>query len=107
MVEHDALHLETSLYIALQACERLNLPSGFSIPDFESLARGWNETVRFEGEKRMSRLEFEAQEVTLGHEDNDADLEEYDEKHELGWDPERTFIPPSPVSSPFLAHERG
>lgn len=88
LVEHDALHLETSLYIALQACERLNLPSGFSIPDFASLARGWNETVRFEGEKRMSKLNFEAQEVTLGHEDNDSDLEAYDEKHELGWDPE-------------------
>lgn len=79
--EHEALHLETLGYIALQTCETLNRPSAWHVPDFASLAAAVAPD---------EVLEFARQTVVLGHDDDDrADGElPWDDKHEYGWDAE-------------------
>lgn len=86
LIEHDAFHLETSLYIALQASEDLDRPIGWSAPDWNSLARAWDEENALDGEKRRMVLEYPGQIISIGQNDDDRDLEEYDPAHNFGWD---------------------
>lgn len=88
LIEHEAMHLETLLYIAIQASNRLLPAPGYSVPDFTSLSRSWDASVAAEGEARKTILEFEATKITLGLDDDDEDLQGYDEKHVMGWDVE-------------------
>ncbi|GAA6042900.1 hypothetical protein JCM8097_002759 [Rhodosporidiobolus ruineniae] len=84
--EHEQMHWETAVYIALQASSSLNLPPGTAIPDFPSLSRAAKRTLA--AETGPSVLSFDAQTVTIGHDDNDRDDDStpYDPAHELGWD---------------------
>lgn len=83
------MHLETLLYIALQAGNELSPAPGYSIPDFASLARATHRSIQAEGEvARRATISYEAQTIEIGMNDDDKDLEEYDEKHEFGWDVE-------------------
>ncbi|ORY82904.1 histidine-specific methyltransferase [Leucosporidium creatinivorum] len=89
--EHEAMHYETLIYIALQACTSLNSPAGFSIPDFPSLSRSWAQRIAARGPSRgQSILTFSSGTITLGHDDSEADDESatYDPAHEYGWDVE-------------------
>lgn len=89
--EHEAMHYETLIYIALQACESLRPPSGFSIPDFPSLSRSWAHRIAARGDTRgQSILTFPSSSITLGHDDSEKDDEStpYDPEHEYGWDVE-------------------
>ncbi|KAK4056348.1 hypothetical protein OIO90_002491 [Microbotryomycetes sp. JL221] len=93
--EHEAMHFETLIYIALQACTALGRPSGFQAPDFASLSRGWNRRIAFEGAARDQVLTFPQRTVELGHDDSELedDNTRFDEAHEFGWDiehPRRT-----------------
>lgn len=85
------MHLETSLYIALQAAPELQRPVGWSIPDYASLARYWDAAVAVDGEHRKQILNFEAKTIDIGHDDDDDDFEDFDPAHEYGWDVERAF----------------
>ncbi|GAA6009429.1 uncharacterized protein JCM10292_004289 [Rhodotorula paludigena] len=89
--EHEAMHWETSIYICLQACTKLNLPPGVAVPDFPSLARSAQRAIEAEGPAaRQSTVSFEAQTISVGHDDREADDESapYDPAHEYGWDVE-------------------
>ncbi|GAA6059119.1 hypothetical protein JCM10212_003866 [Sporobolomyces blumeae] len=91
--EHEMMHFETSVYICLQACSSLNHPLGTTLPDFPSLARF--EARRLEHERtllgsdaRAKILSFDAQEVLIGHDDDEDDDQStaFDASHEFGWD---------------------
>ncbi|GAA5912968.1 uncharacterized protein JCM6883_006273 [Sporobolomyces salmoneus] len=91
--EHEMMHFETSVYICLQACTKLNLPSGTSIPDFPSLARFDHRQIEHERSKfgkdaRKSRISFENQHIEIGHDDLETNDEAtpYDINYEFGWD---------------------
>lgn len=94
LIEHEAMHLETLLYIALQCPSPtpLHAPPGFALPDFPSLARGWNAQVAADGpEERKRILVFDSREIVIGVDDDDEDREEveWDEAHVVAWDVER------------------
>lgn len=80
--------METLVYIAVQAASQLQPPSGLAIPDFASLARGWQETVESDKQDRYGVLSIGATEVDVGHDDSDRVDEGslYDPEHRLGWD---------------------
>lgn len=82
------MHWETSVYICLQAASSLNLPPGTAIPDFRSLARQAKRDLHQNGGGQ--RLSFPAQEVTVGHDDDDTidDQTPFDPAREYGWDVE-------------------
>lgn len=82
--------METLIYIALQASSELKPIKGFAVPDFKSLARFWNSSVKSEGSARHSLIAYEATTLSLGHNDDDTrdDSIPFDEKHEFGWDVE-------------------
>jgi hypothetical protein len=82
------MHLETLLYIAIQASNSLSPAPGYSIPDFITLARCWDATIAAEGDSRKMVIDFEATEIELGLSDDDEDLEDYDDMHVFGWDVE-------------------
>ncbi|GAA5920253.1 hypothetical protein JCM1841_000446 [Sporobolomyces salmonicolor] len=91
--EHEMMHHETSVYICLQACKSLNLPSGTALPDFPSLARFTarqiaHENVTLGPDARKSTVAFPAQTISVGHDDDDRidDSTAYDPAHEYGWD---------------------
>ncbi|GAA5944797.1 uncharacterized protein JCM15063_001669 [Sporobolomyces koalae] len=91
--EHEMMHFETSVYICLQACTELNLPSGVAIPDFPSLARYDSRQLAHERDQlgqdaRDAIISFEKQQVSIGHDDLEAedDTKPHDPKHDFGWD---------------------
>ncbi|KAI5481354.1 hypothetical protein MNV49_004976 [Pseudohyphozyma bogoriensis] len=87
--EHEAMHAETLVYIAIQA-KLLNPAPGFHIPDFKSLSASWDRAIAAEGSSRSALLRFPSTTVTLGHDDDDRvdEMEDYEPHHELGWDVE-------------------
>ncbi|KAM0756260.1 hypothetical protein T439DRAFT_308725 [Meredithblackwellia eburnea MCA 4105] len=86
--EHEAMHAETLVYIALQASNSLNPASGFGVPDFKSLSAFWDRQVAMDGVARRALLSFESSTVRLGHDDlEDEDFSApYTSNHEFGWD---------------------
>ncbi|KAM0789841.1 hypothetical protein ACM66B_006688 [Microbotryomycetes sp. NB124-2] len=86
--EHEAMHFETLVYIAIQACTALDKPEGLQTPDFASLSRAWNERIAFEDKSRRQTLSFPATTIELGHDDREEedDTTPFDEDHEFGWD---------------------
>lgn len=82
--------METLVYIALQASSSLLPISGWRAPDFGSLSRSWDRSIKAQGISRQAVLDFGAKKSALGHDDDDRkdDDEAYDEKHEFGWDVE-------------------
>ncbi|KAL8286340.1 hypothetical protein RQP46_004828 [Phenoliferia psychrophenolica] len=88
--EHEAMHAETLVYIALQASNSLLPAPGFQKPDFKSLSAFSDRLVAAEGDIRRQIVSFAATSVVLGHNDaevDDADAK-YDPSHEFGWDTE-------------------
>ncbi|KIM43288.1 hypothetical protein M413DRAFT_69830 [Hebeloma cylindrosporum] len=84
-LEHEAMHLETLLYMLLHADSALP-PPVFTAPSWTALAVSWNETP-----KPMSdTVTLGPALVTLGHDDNEADDDTSDDtrSHEFGWDNE-------------------
>lgn len=103
--EHIDLHQETLLYMLAQSADTLP-PAGFSIPDWASLARQWDAEDKAIGgeEARTALLNFKADYVTIGHDDDDtqdrdfkvtkpsADVRELNRQlgnPEFGWDNEQ------------------
>ncbi|MCO5590102.1 hypothetical protein L7F22_044071 [Adiantum nelumboides] len=72
-LEHKALHLETLLYMLIQS-PNTQPPKGFIAPDWQLLARHWDEAdLRQGGEKARERmLNFKPDTVILGHDDDDT-----------------------------------
>ncbi|WAQ82045.1 hypothetical protein PtA15_2A358 [Puccinia triticina] len=87
--EHEAMHLETLLYM-LQQTDFVNHPPGFTPPDWHSLAREWDSTVEAQtGE--FGLIEYSTpQTITVGHDDLEQDdsSKPFSEDHEYGWDNE-------------------
>ncbi|POW02144.1 hypothetical protein PSTT_11964, partial [Puccinia striiformis] len=94
--EHEAMHLETLLYM-LQQTDFVNQPSEFTPPDWDSLAQEWNSTAEAQSEE-FELIEYKtSQMITVGHDDLEADdsSSPFSEAHEYGWDNE------SPSRKPF------
>ncbi|KNE95880.1 hypothetical protein PSTG_10797 [Puccinia striiformis f. sp. tritici PST-78] len=87
--EHEAMHLETLLYM-LQQTDFVNQPSEFTPPDWHSLAQEWNSTAEAQSEE-FELIEYKtSQMITVGHDDLEADdsSSPFSEAHEYGWDNE-------------------
>lgn len=83
--------METLVYITLQAANDLNEVEGFQTPDFKSLARFWNSSVKSQGRLARSKiLSFPAQTITIGQDDDDTmdSTAPFEESHAFGWDVE-------------------
>ncbi|WVQ98171.1 hypothetical protein IAU59_005293 [Kwoniella sp. CBS 9459] len=86
--EHEAMHAETLLYMLAQSDETRH-PTATSTPQFDVLAKKWNEDVQ---ENKV--LSFEGGgEIELGHRDLESEDKQYTdgqgwESHEFGWDNE-------------------
>jgi formylglycine-generating enzyme required for sulfatase activity len=92
-LEHEAMHLETLLYMLIQRSgtgERGTIsPQGFAPPHWESLAAQWKKLPKLTKETVVLGPE----EVVLGHDDIEADDGKEGEgaevqQHEFGWDNE-------------------
>ena len=86
--EHEAFHAETLLYMLIQSPKTLP-PPGFARPVWEELADEWDKT-----HDKNVVLELEGGQVTLGHNDREAqdrvagnDASQW-QGHEFGWDNE-------------------
>lgn len=91
MFEHEAMHMETLVYIVLQAADSLQPTKSFLTPDFKSLSKSWNSSIKTQGKvARSTILEFESQSVKVGQNDDDRqDLSApFDEQFSMGWDVE-------------------
>ena len=91
-LEHEAMHLETLLYMLLCGAGTLSPPE-FTAPSWTTLAVGWNETPK----PISGTVTLGPALVMLGHDDNEADDETLDDTqtHEFGWDnetPERQVL---------------
>ncbi|KAA1112947.1 hypothetical protein PGT21_016348 [Puccinia graminis f. sp. tritici] len=87
--EHEAMHLETLLYM-LQQTDFFNPPPGFTPPDWDSLAREWDCTVTAQSEA-VGLIEYSTpQPITVGHDDLEEEdsSKPFSEVHEYGWDNE-------------------
>ncbi|KAL4263281.1 EgtD Methyltransferase Superfamily protein [Pleurotus pulmonarius] len=88
--EHEAYHLETLLYMLLQAAGNGTIPPpGFTPPPWSSLSANWNALPPLE----VTAVTLGPETVTLGHDDDEKEDEEpafaSDVKdHEFGWDNE-------------------
>ncbi|KAI9814362.1 MAG: hypothetical protein M1826_002274 [Phylliscum demangeonii] len=78
--EHEAMHLETLLYMLVQS-EKILPPPGAARPNFEALARDAAAARTAEG-----WLTIPAATITIGHDDPDTD--DGPERH-FGWDNEK------------------
>ncbi|WAQ88150.1 hypothetical protein PtA15_9A275 [Puccinia triticina] len=89
--EHEAMHLETLLYM-LQQTHFVNHPPEFTPPDWDSLAREWDSAVEVEAQSREAGLiEYSTLQIlTVGHDDLEQDdsSKPFSEVHEYGWDNE-------------------
>jgi len=87
--EHEAMHLETLLYM-LQQSDFVHHPPGFTPPDWDSLAREWDATAEAHS-KYSEPIEYSTpQTITIGHDDyEDEDFfHPFSEDHQYGWDNE-------------------
>ncbi|PLW42001.1 hypothetical protein PCASD_10071 [Puccinia coronata f. sp. avenae] len=87
--EHEALHLETFLYM-LQQANFVKGPPGFTTTDWNSLAHEWDTVA--ESQSRFDELvEYPVpQTITVGHDDYDEEdpSHPFSEDYEYGWDNE-------------------
>ena len=87
-LEHEAMHVETLLYMLLQRAGSGTLaPTGFITPRWTSLAEGWDMAPA----PRSRTVTLGPAAVFLGHDDNEADDDDPRstvEGHEFGWDNE-------------------
>lgn len=88
--EHEAMHLETLLYMLVQMGDKINAPPGFHEPDWKASKAAWDRQAKAEMTEALSVIEYPAQIVKLGQDDKDSDdpREPYDSNHALGWDNE-------------------
>ncbi|KAL0960797.1 hypothetical protein HGRIS_005816 [Hohenbuehelia grisea] len=93
--EHEALHVETLLYMLLQRAGTDTIPPpGFTVPPWSALADTWNSSPA----PATKTVTLGPASVTLGHDDAEADddhpeLASQVVDHEFGWDnehPKRT-----------------
>ncbi|KAH9819961.1 histidine-specific methyltransferase [Melampsora americana] len=99
--EHEAMHLETLLYMLVQM-PSLNILPTFSPPDWRSLSRQWELESETESTGKEELIEYsEATTLLVGHDDLDRDDENLDfcEDHQFGWDNEHPAR--SEVVGPF------
>jgi len=84
-LEHEAMHLETLLYMLLHGAGTLS-PPVFTAPSWTTLAVCWNETPK----PISCTVTLGPALVILGHDDNEANDETPDDarSHEFGWDNE-------------------
>ena len=86
-LEHEAMHVETLLYMLLQRAGSGTLPpTGFIAPPWTSLAEDWNKTPA----PRAKTVTLGPAVVSLGHDDDEGedDTKSLTEGHEFGWDNE-------------------
>lgn len=76
--EHIDLHQETLLYMLAQSQDTLP-PTGFSPPDWATLAKHWDEADERQGGEaaRTALLNFKADVVEIGHDDDDTQDHDY------------------------------
>ncbi|KAH8923626.1 hypothetical protein BT69DRAFT_1262315 [Atractiella rhizophila] len=86
--EHEAMHLETILYMIVQmAPEKINPPSSASIPDFRSLSNHWNALYR--SQDLGTTETFQPSSLNFGIDDVDTrDNAVLSPSHVYGWDNE-------------------
>lgn len=78
--EHEAMHLETFLYMLLQS-EKIQPPAGIDIPDFTQMAQDAKRNAKPNKWFRIPR-----QTITVGLDDSDKDVVP---KDSYGWDNEK------------------
>ncbi|SCV74577.1 BQ2448_7606 [Microbotryum intermedium] len=89
--EHEVMHFETLVYIALQAAQHLRTPSGVQVPDFVSLSRAWaREAAADEADSLTKPLAFGACTMLFGLDDaeDEDETHAFDPAHAFGWDVE-------------------
>lgn len=100
--EHEAMHLETLLYMCAQIPPgKLQPAPHFIKPDWEVLRHQWD--IQVAEERRPTRATIVALDkstITIGHDDHDWEDKDtpYDSAHTFGWDnetPQRTVEVPS------------
>ncbi|KAG0143584.1 hypothetical protein CROQUDRAFT_48628 [Cronartium quercuum f. sp. fusiforme G11] len=115
--EHEAMHLETLLYMLVQM-ESVNFPPNFTPPDWRSLSRRWDlEAAATEDGRSEGLIEYPKQiSLQVGHNDRESDDNRlsFSADHEFGWDNENParveivnpfMLSPKPVSnSQYLAY---
>ncbi|PLW42010.1 hypothetical protein PCASD_10081 [Puccinia coronata f. sp. avenae] len=87
--EHEAMHLETLLYM-LQQATLVRHPPGFTMPDWDSLAREWDTTAESQSQ-RDELVEYPIpQTITVGRDDCEEEdsSHPFSEDHQYGWDNE-------------------
>ncbi|KDE07160.1 hypothetical protein MVLG_02564 [Microbotryum lychnidis-dioicae p1A1 Lamole] len=89
--EHEAMHFETLVYIALQAAQQLRAPIGAQVPDFVSLGRAWaREAAADDAESLTKPLAFGSCTVLIGLDDNEDEdgneTHKFESSHAFGWD---------------------
>jgi formylglycine-generating enzyme required for sulfatase activity len=79
------MHLETLIYITLQAAPQLQPIKHWRAPDFASLSRSWDSHVQ-----PQSLVSYGTTTIAIGHDDDDRldPSTAYDPAHEYGWDVE-------------------
>lgn len=88
--EHEAMHLETLMYMLVQM-RSVNLPPSFTPPDWVSLSHGWDLEAEIHKAEKDEVIEYSKPTLLkVGHEDSDKDDDhlEFSEDHEFGWDNE-------------------
>ncbi|KAF8798917.1 DUF323 domain-containing protein [Phlegmacium glaucopus] len=87
-LEHEAMHVETLLYMLVQRAGSGTLPpNGFITPPWTSLAEDWNTAPALQSKT----VTLGPATVSLGHDDKEADDDDprsLVEGHEFGWDNE-------------------
>lgn len=85
-LEHEAMHVETLLYMLIQRAGSGTLPpAGFITPPWASLAESWNAIPR----PRSKTVTLGPAFVSLGHDDVEADDDDSESSvgdYEFGWD---------------------
>ncbi|WWC86788.1 uncharacterized protein L201_001667 [Kwoniella dendrophila CBS 6074] len=89
--EHEAMHAETLLYMLAQS-PLTRPPTAVSAPQWEILAKGWNED-----EQENKVIDIQGGTIEYGHRDLEGEDKNYSdmngwENHEFGWDNEHPNI---------------
>ncbi|KAF8744381.1 Histidine-specific methyltransferase, SAM-dependent, partial [Rhizoctonia solani] len=94
--EHETLHAETLLYMLLQRAGSGTIPPATIVPDWKTLAKGWDAEVRATS-NAPTTLRVGPADVTVGHDDFESEdataPEGWQSSYEFGWDnehPKRT-----------------
>lgn len=87
--EHEAMHLETLLYMLAQVGDKINPPPGFIEPDWQALKASWDRQVSMEA-KSPSTVDYPGSILKMGH--DDSDIQDGDipltPEQRFGWDNE-------------------